>query len=595
MNSQKTKTAELLTKLLLAPQTLHEQEELLGALFTPAERKTLCERANIVELLFEGKTHRDIAKETGASLATIARGSREMKYGNGVFQKFYERILRKHTCGNMAVFETRQNIPVEDAIDAFERIRTVGDPSFCFESRSLNSLYGRMSILGIDPPLEIYGKGNIVRLTARTPRGIRFLESFRHSGIVESADEILQNTTDILEMRIEKDGAFCPEDLRTRRKNITVTLRKFLEHFHCKTSGMFGIYGAFSYDFARLFENLPEHLPENDIPDFHFFLFDTFVRFDLLKNESELILFRESREEAEKDISLLSHKVQKKHSVSPQTFSTDAISADVSAEEYEQQVEKARELARQGELFEIVFSREFSGKFSGDPLALYKIYREKNPAPYLFFFDFGKDQLVGASPEMMVRVENRKVHLRPISGTRPRGKDPVSDHENMLELLSSEKERAELDMLIDLGRNDLKRVCTSGIEMTSYRHVEKYSRVMHTIAHLTGNLRNDRDALDALIACQSAGTLTGAPKVQAMIEIEKTETSRRGFYGGSIGYLTFSGDMDTGIIIRSTHIHENHFTFRAGATLLYSSIPKEESKEVENKAKALLEILKGES
>jgi anthranilate/para-aminobenzoate synthase component I len=192
---------------------------------------------------------------------------------------------------------------------------------------------------------------------------------------------------------------------------------------------------------------------------------------------------------------------------------------------------------------------------------------------------------------MMVRVENQKVHLRPISGTRPRGKDPISDHENELELLSCPKERAELDMLIDLGRNDLRRVCEKGIEITAYRHVEKYSRVMHTIAHLIGRLRSDLSPLDAIIACQSAGTLTGAPKVQAMKEIEKHEKSRRGYYGGSIGYITFGGDMDTGIIIRTAHIKNGRFSVRVGATLLYDSVPNDEYKETENKAKALLELL----
>ncbi|QQS59839.1 chorismate-binding protein [Candidatus Peregrinibacteria bacterium] len=594
MDAEHSEKNELLEKLLLAPQNLQEQRELLSALFTPAERKTLAERAEIVELLFEGKTHRDIAKKTGASLATISRGSREMKYGNGVFQKFYERVLRKHTCGNLPVFEARQSISLEDAANVFERIQISKSPLFCFESRSLNPIYGRMSLLGIDPILEICGKENIIKFRVCSPRGKRFLKDFTSSGIADQADEVLQQDKNILELRIEKDTGFCSEDARTRRKNIAIALRAFLEYFQCKTSGKFGVYGAFSYDFARLFEILPELLPENDIPDFHFFLFDTFVQFDLLKEKAELALFRENRGEAEADIAQLFQSISKPKKLQKKVFSTKNISADISPEEYENQVETARELARQGEIFEAVFSRKFSGEFSGDPFALYKIYREKNPAPYLFFFDFGESQLVGASPEMMVRVENGKAHLRPISGTRPRGEDPVSDHENMLELLSCEKERAELDMLIDLGRNDLKRVCEPGIEITSYRHVEKYSRVMHTIAHLTGNLRKDRDALDALIACQSAGTLTGAPKVQAMIEIEKTETSRRGFYGGSIGYLTFSGDMDTGIIIRSAHIHNNRFSFRAGATLLYSSIPEDESKEVENKAQALLEILRGE-
>jgi anthranilate/para-aminobenzoate synthase component I len=189
---------------------------------------------------------------------------------------------------------------------------------------------------------------------------------------------------------------------------------------------------------------------------------------------------------------------------------------------------------------------------------------------------------------MMVRYENGRVNLRPISGTAKRGKNPIEDHENMLKLLTDPKEKAELDMLIDLGRNDLSRVCEPGVKIDDYRFVEKYSKVMHTVAHLSGKLRKGYTALDALIACLNAGTLTGAPKVAAMRVIEKHEKERRGYYGGAIGYLTFSGEMDTGIIIRTAHIKNDHLRFQVGATLLYDSKPKKEYEETINKAQAFL-------
>lgn len=196
---------------------------------------------------------------------------------------------------------------------------------------------------------------------------------------------------------------------------------------------------------------------------------------------------------------------------------------------------------------------------------------------------------------MMVRCEDGIVSLRPISGTAKRGKDSLEDHENMLALLSDPKERAELDMLIDLGRNDLSRVCEPGIEINDYRFVEKYSRVMHTVAHLSGKLRKDCMALDALLACLNAGTLTGAPKVAAMKIIERHEQERRGYYGGTIGYLTFSGDMDTGIIIRTAHIKKRELKFQVGATLLYDSVPREEYEETLHKAAAFSEIFANKS
>lgn len=491
----------------------------------------------------------------------------------------------------LAVYEHRQSIPLQDAVDIFSALRKKDVPAFLYESRSVNPIYGRMSLLGFDPVLGIFAKDSLVMFSVLQERGQQYFDAFIKSGILEYADEVLENTNKKIVLKIAKDTGFYSESDFTKRKNIVQALRKFLEYFYQDSETLQGLFGAFSYDFCRLFEEIPEKFEKGETPDFRFFLFDTFVRFDLLKEKSEIICYRISEENANQAANNIQSQINKKSNSCSHSYSATNITCDTSKEEFEEQVKVAKDLAKRGELFEVVFSRNFRGGFSGDAFGLYKKYREKNPAPYLFFFDFGDEQLVGASPEMMVRVENKKVHLRPISGTRPRGKDPISDHENELELLSCPKERAELDMLIDLGRNDLRRVCQKGIEITAYRHVEKYSKVMHTIAHLIGKIRPKYSALDGIIACQSAGTLTGAPKVQAMKEIEKYEKSRRGYYGGSIGYLTFGGDMDMGIIIRTAHIKDGKFSFRVGATLLYDSVPNDEYKETENKAKALLEIL----
>jgi anthranilate/para-aminobenzoate synthase component I len=490
--------------------------------------------------------------------------------------------------------EHRQQIPLFDATEVFSSLRSEGAPAFLFESRSVNPIYGRMSLLGVDPILEISGQESHISFSVLQERGQVFFDEFLSSGIEEYADGVLEKSNNKVVLKINKDSSFHTEKSASKRKNIAQALRKFLDHFSQDPSAygntpLLGIFGAFSYDFCRLFEELPDLLESGDTPDFRFFLFDTFVRFDLIKEKSEIICYRDSKVNAKAAAEWVWNRIQKPVAETKKSsFSAKNITCDTSQEEFEEQVRIAKKLAKEGELFEIVFSRNFTGDFFGDSFALYKKYREKNPAPYLFFFDFGDEQLVGASPEMMVRVENQKVHLRPISGTRPRGKDPISDHENELELLSCPKERAELDMLIDLGRNDLRRVCEKGIEITAYRHVEKYSRVMHTIAHLIGRLRSDLSPLDAIIACQSAGTLTGAPKVQAMKEIEKHEKSRRGYYGGSIGYITFGGDMDTGIIIRTAHIKNGRFSVRVGATLLYDSVPMMNTKKPRIRRKRFL-------
>jgi len=455
------------------------------------------------------------------------------------------------------------------AVETFLKVRE--DRSFLFESKDISHIYGRLSLIGVDPVLEIRGKDNKYSIEVLNERGEQYLEGMELEGTIE-----------------KEEGSF-EEGERTKRKNISQVIRKFLNKNKIEEREFIGLYGAFSYDFIRLFEDLPNLLPENGVEDFRLQLFDTFVFFDHLKEVKEVIAYRDGEHLAEvacKDIVRKIEKTELKHG----EYKISDAKFDMEKDEYMKMVDGARELAREGELFEIVYSNTLNGGFDGDPFALYEKYADVNPSPYLFFFDFGNEQLVGASPEMMVRCEHGDVHLRPISGTAKRGDDPVEDHENMMKLLNSDKERSELDMLIDLGRNDLSRICEPGVEISDYRFVEKYSKVMHTVAHVSGKLREGYTAFDSLIACLNAGTLTGAPKVAAMEHIEKNEKTRRGYYGGTIGYLTLSGEMDTGIIIRTAHIKNGALSFRVGATLLYDSDPASEYQETLDKAKAFLTL-----
>lgn len=480
----------------------------------------------------------------------------------------------------MVLEKFSKEISCLDASRVFLSVRTT--PSFLLESRDISHIYGRLSMIGIDPVLEIRGKNEKFSIRILNDRGRKFIKAM---GNFKFCDKV-KITPKKIQGIIQKSSKKTEETSRTRKKNITEVLRRFLDDFKMEHKEFIGFYGAFSYDFIRLFEDIPEILPDGNVDDFRLLLFDSFIFFDHLKDKAEIIMYRDGKAQAEAACALLAEKISatgKKIG-----FKITDNKFELSKKAYENLVENARELARKGELYEIVYSNTLHADFHGDPFALYQKYRETNPSPYLFYFDFGDEQLIGASPEMMVRCENGLVHLRPISGTALRGNDPIEDHENMLNLLKSEKERAELDMLIDLGRNDLARICEPGIKVSDYRFVEKYSKVMHTVAHLSGKLKKDFTALDALIACMNAGTLTGAPKVAAMTEIEKNEKSRRGYYGGAVGYLTFSGDMDTGIIIRTAHVKNGRLSFRVGATLLYDSDPSSEYQETLNKAKAFL-------
>lgn len=456
---------------------------------------------------------------------------------------------------------------------------------FLLESKDISPIYGRLSLIGVDPVIKLFGKDNRFTIEALNARGKYYLKQF------EDEDFSIRDSIEVNEEHIAgiitPDRNLCEETERSKQKNIAQVIRIFLRKFAIDEKALIGLYGALSYDFIRLFEELPQTAPQNDIDDFTLFLYDTFVYFDHLKQKSEIVVFRENTQDAADGIKQIMGKISDRHEAKI-SYEISNPKFSLTRNEYENMVKLAKNYTTEGELVEVVFSNILRAQFDGDPFALYQKYREYNPSPYLFFFDLGSEQLVGASPEMMVRCENNIVSLRPISGTAKRGNDPMEDHENMLALLTDPKEKAELDMLIDLGRSDLSRVCEPGIYIADYRFVEKYSRVMHTVAHLSGKLRKEFIALDALIACLNAGTLTGAPKVAAMKVIEKHEKERRGYYGGTIGYFTFSGDMDTGIIIRTAHIRSNELRFQVGATLLNDSVPAKEYQETLNKAEAFL-------
>ncbi len=486
---------------------------------------------------------------------------------------------------NQALLEASFGFQYKEPYKVFQNLYEAYKYKFLLESKDISPIYGRLSLAGIDPVLKITGKKDTFCIEILNGRGAFYLNKFTNDDF-KICDKI-KISKDKIEGVIRNKFDIIEETERSKRKNIAQIIRIFLKKFTVAPKSFLGLYGAFSYDFIRLFEDIGNNNPENETNDFTLFLYDTFLFFDHLKQTNEIIVYRENTQDAEKDINAIAKKIKKSGN---NKISYNIINARFNLEkkEYKNLVELAKKYATNGELFEVVFSNILKAEFKGDPFGLYLKYRDVNPSPYLFYFDFGEEQLVGASPEMMVRCENDIVSLRPISGTAKRGKDPIEDHVNMLSLLSDAKEKAELDMLIDLGRNDLSRVCEPGIQITDYRFVEKYSRVMHTVAHLSGKLRKGYTALDALIACLNAGTLTGAPKVAAMNVIEKYEKERRGYYGGTVGYLTFSGDMDTGIIIRTAHIRNNKLRFQVGATLLYDSMPEKEYQETLNKASAFL-------
>jgi anthranilate synthase component 1 len=267
--------------------------------------------------------------------------------------------------------------------------------------------------------------------------------------------------------------------------------------------------------------------------------------------------------------------------------------SNVSEASYYANVATAKSHIYAGDIFQVVLSQRFAMQVCCDPFDIYRALRFVNPSPYMFFLRMDNLHLVGASPEMLVKVQDRRVEYGPIAGTRPRGKTPEEDAQLSRELLDDEKERAEHIMLVDLGRNDLGRVCNFGsVKVTDLMRIEKYSHVMHLVSSVEGNLRPDLDCFHALESCLPAGTVSGAPKVRAMEIIEALEPRRRGVYGGAVGYVDFSGNLDTCIALRTLVIKDGIAYIQAGGGIVADSHPQREREESINKASALIRAVR---
>lgn len=477
-------------------------------------------------------------------------------------------------------------IPYKEALEYYKIVKGEG-PSFLMESTDTANKSNRLSIMGVKPVIELIGKVDSCQVNLLEGRGQLFFEfiaktfsDFTHR---ISEKELLLNLPKV-EFRGEENERFT-------RQNTAQVIRSLLTQFKNEEQNYMGLYGALSYNFVYLYEEV-ERAKIAETPDFHLCLYDTLLFFNHLSHSTNIYCTRQSFADAQADALRFKEVLlngSKQEDARPKISHVHSMPSD---EEFMDQVKQAKHLCERGELMEIVLSRKITAKIDGNPLALYEYYKSLNPSPYMFYYDFGDEVLLGASPEMMIRYEDGKITLRPISGSAPRGKNTIEDHFLMMDLLNSAKEKSELDMLIDLGRNDLAKVCKPGIDVESYRVVEKYSHVMHTVAQVAGELQDDKIGLDGLVACLNAGTLTGAPKVAAMRYIEEMEQHNRGYYGGAVGYFLFNGDVNTAIVIRSAYIKENILNYLTGATLLYESEPVSELEETRFKAAAFMQIMR---
>jgi anthranilate synthase component 1 len=366
-----------------------------------------------------------------------------------------------------------------------------------------------------------------------------------------------------------------------------------------------GAVGYLGYEVASRFEKLPS--PTTDplgLPEVLFMFLDTMLVFDHVTHKIKVLshvhfdgdITKEYQKAVDKIEALaerLSQPLQPDHYVKSSAASrNNALSSNFSKQEFEAGVEKIKEYITAGEAIQVVLSQRLAQPVDAAPFEIYRALRSLNPSPYMFFLDFNDFHIIGASPEILVRVEDGMVMTRPLAGTRPRGKDQTEDMALEQELRNDEKERAEHIMLVDLGRNDIGRVSQPGtVEVSDLMEVERYSHVMHLVTHVQGKLRPDLNTFDALQACFPAGTVSGAPKIRAMEIIAELEPEKRGPYAGAAGYFSFSGNMDMAIAIRTMIVSRGIAYVQAGCGIVYDSIPEREYQETMNKAQALLKAI----
>ena len=365
-----------------------------------------------------------------------------------------------------------------------------------------------------------------------------------------------------------------------------------------------GFVGYFNYDLVRKWEYLAGISPEGvKAPESLFTVSRRLIIFDHLTHQIKVVAFAHVREhdnlkeiydltcqEIDKTIGELQTPLSSISGGDP--FSSSDLEANFKRKDFEQVVRKAKDYIVAGDVIQVVLSQRFTGEVSGDDFTLYRNLRSINPSPYMFYLNFGEIKLIGSSPEILVRLTDVKIELRPIAGTRPRGETPEKDRALEKELMADPKERAEHIMLVDLGRNDVGRVAISGsVTVPRLMEVERYSHVMHIVSRVEGLLKPEMDAFDLFMATFPAGTLSGAPKVRAMEIICELEPSPRGPYGGGVGYFAFNGNMDFCITIRTITIVKNTLSLQVGAGIVYDSSPVREYQETLRKAAAMFKAI----
>jgi anthranilate synthase len=450
--------------------------------------------------------------------------------------------------------------------------------------------YSRWDIASVCPPLEIVAFDRRVEFRPLNRRGEivaamlqPVLEGHPHWERFELREGRLEGLLKPL-------PALFPEEERSKQPSAFSVLRSLIEEFRGEPDPHLGLVGAFGYDLLFQFEPIEKKLARKEHPDLHLYLCDDLWYMDRKKEQVERFRYEFEREGlSTRGLARDGAKV----APAPKREAT-AIHSDHTPEEYMAKVEKVREGMARGDYYEVVLRQTFRTAYGGKASELFARVQQLSPSPYEFFLQFGDEQLIGASPEMFVRVEGRRIETCPISGTAQRTGDPLRDADNIRELLTSTKEESELTMCTDVDRNDKSRVSVAGsVRVIGRRLIESYAGVFHTVDHVEGQLMEGFDSLDAFLSHMWAVTVIGAPKKAAAQTVESLENDARGWYGGAVGMILLNGDINTGIAIRTTYLRDGVATYPVGATLLYDSVPAMEERETRLKATGFFRALEG--
>ena len=497
---------------------------------------------------------------------------------------------RYTTRGGLRVERTIEEIPVDGAIepvlDALDARRGV----LLASSYEYPGRYTRWDLGFVDPPLVLSARERTFRLEALIARGRVLLPAFAAALAPLGAVASLAREEDALAGSVRAPAGSFVEEERSRQPSVFSVLRALIDLFASPEDPHLGLYGAFGYDLAFQFEPVRLGRPRPpDQRDLVLYLPDEITVVDHRRE-------RATRHRYEFTVGGATTAALPRTGPSVPFVGAAAVERphDHAPGEYAELVRIARAAFKRGDLFEVVPSQTFFEPCPAPPAELFRRLRERNPSPYGFLVNLGAGEyLVGASPEMYVRVEGDRVETCPISGTIARGTDALSDAARIVELLTSTKDESELTMCTDVDRNDKSRICVPGsVRVIGRRQIEMYSRLIHTVDHVEGRLRPGFDALDAFLAHAWAVTVTGAPKAWAMQFIEDHERSPRAWYGGAVGLLGFDGNMNTGLTLRTIRVHQGVAEVRVGATLLYDSDPDAEERETHTKAAALLDAIR---